>query len=222
MSFLNYREYLHFCLGFTNFTMAIEAWLGLGSGLILVFVASLTLYRLALSPLARIPGPKLAGLTSWYEIYYDIIQPGQYVWKIKDMHKKYGPIVRVAPSEIHIADPTFLDEIYAGASRSRDKYEFQLRTLPVPMSMGAARTHDLHRKRREALNPFFSKKSVVTLQSMVQSKVTQLAEVFEGHRKSGTVANLSNIYYAFANEYVSLLLGRLCTYSKVRQYRYAI
>ena len=180
--------------------MAIEAWLGLCSGLTLVYLASLTLHRLVLSPLAKIPGPRLAGLTSWYEIYYDIIQPGQYVWKIKDMHEKYGPIVRVAPSEIHIADPTFLDEIYAGASRSRYKYEFQLRTLPVPMSMGAARTHDLHRKRREALNPFFSKKSVVNLQSMVQTKVRQLAKVFEEHRKSGTVANLSNIYYAFANE----------------------
>ena len=180
--------------------MAIEGWLGLCSGLILVYVASLTLYRLVLSPHAKIPGPKLAGLTSWYEIYYDIFQPGQYVWKIKDMHEKYGPIVRVAPSEIHIADPTFLDEIYAGASRNREKYEFQLRTLPVPMSMGAARAHDLHRKRREALNPFFSKKNVVALQSTLQIKARQLTEVLEEHRKSGTVANLSNIYYAFANE----------------------
>ena len=48
------------------------------------------IYRLFLSPLAKIPGPKLAALTSWYEFYYDVVQPGQYVFKIKDMHKKYG------------------------------------------------------------------------------------------------------------------------------------
>ena len=76
---------------------------------------------------------------------------------------------------------------------------------PVPVSMGAARTHDLHRKRREALNPFFSKNSVVNLQPMVQTKVGQLAEVFEKHRKSATVVNLSSVYYAFANEQVTLL-----------------
>lgn len=48
------------------------------------------IYRLFLSPLARIPGPKLAALTSWYEFYYDVIKPGKYVWKIKDLHEEYG------------------------------------------------------------------------------------------------------------------------------------
>ena len=48
------------------------------------------IYRLLLSPLAAIPGPKLAAVTSWYEFYYDVIQPGQYVFKIKELHEKYG------------------------------------------------------------------------------------------------------------------------------------
>lgn len=48
------------------------------------------LYRLFLSPLADFPGPKLAALTSWYECYYDVIKPGQYVWKIQELHKHYG------------------------------------------------------------------------------------------------------------------------------------
>ena len=47
-------------------------------------------YRLFLSPLAAIPGPKLAALTSWFELYYDVVLPGQYVFKIKEMHKQYG------------------------------------------------------------------------------------------------------------------------------------
>ncbi len=47
-------------------------------------------YRLFLSPLATIPGPRLAALTSWYEIYYDMVEPGKYVWKIKRLHEEYG------------------------------------------------------------------------------------------------------------------------------------
>ena len=54
------------------------------------WVAYTITYRLFLSPLANIPGPRLAALTSWYEIYYDIIKPGQYVWKIKELHESYG------------------------------------------------------------------------------------------------------------------------------------
>jgi len=46
--------------------------------------------RLYLHPLAHIPGPKLAALTWWYEFYYDVIQQGRYVFKIQELHKKYG------------------------------------------------------------------------------------------------------------------------------------
>ena len=46
--------------------------------------------RLYLHPLTHIPGPKLAALTWWYEFYYDVIQQGRYVFKIQELHKKYG------------------------------------------------------------------------------------------------------------------------------------
>ena len=55
------------------------------------------IYRLFLSPLASIPGPRLAALTSWYEFYYDVIKPGQYVFKIKDLHEEYGNDVSHKP-----------------------------------------------------------------------------------------------------------------------------
>ena len=56
----------------------------------LTWVLCIALYRLFLSPIANIPGPTLAALTSWYECYYDVIKPGQYVWKIKELHAQYG------------------------------------------------------------------------------------------------------------------------------------
>ena len=46
--------------------------------------------RLFFTNLAHIPGPRLAALTSWYEFYYDVVKPGQYVWKIKELHAEYG------------------------------------------------------------------------------------------------------------------------------------
>lgn len=46
-------------------------------------------YRLLVHPLARIPGPKLAALTNWYEFYYDAIQLGRYIFKIQELHERY-------------------------------------------------------------------------------------------------------------------------------------
>ena len=73
------------------------------------------------------------------------------------------------------------------------------------MSMGGSIKHDLHRKRREALNPFFSKKSVVGLESMIGQKVKQLCRLIEEHSRQQTPVNLSDVYFAFANEFVESL-----------------
>ena len=61
-----------------------------------VSVASLVFYRIFFHPLARFPGPKLAAITRYYEAYYDIVQNGQYTFKIAEMHKKYGTVLHYA------------------------------------------------------------------------------------------------------------------------------
>ena len=60
------------------------------STLLLAYTIYALMSRIFLSPLRDIPGPKLAALTSWYEFYFDVIQQGRYVWKIKDLHSQYG------------------------------------------------------------------------------------------------------------------------------------
>ncbi|CRG87070.1 Trichodiene oxygenase [Talaromyces islandicus] len=71
-----------------------------------------SVYRVFLSPIAHIPGPKLAAVTRWYEAYYEIVRGGQYSFHIDKLHDIYGPIIRVAPDEVHVRDATFYDELY--------------------------------------------------------------------------------------------------------------
>lgn len=72
---------------------------GTSDGVMIVVTSSLAtailvivtvLHRLYWSSLAKVPGPKLAAITSWYEIYYDVFKEGTYIWKIKEMHEQYG------------------------------------------------------------------------------------------------------------------------------------
>ena len=69
------------------------------------------------------------------------------------------------------------------------------------MAIGTTIKNDLHRKRREALNPFFNKKSVMGLESVIGQKVKQLCRLMEDHSKQQTPVNLSDVYFAFAYDW---------------------
>lgn len=64
--------------------------IGIAVETLIGYIITLAIYRLYFSPLARFPGPKLAGLTLWYEFYHDVVRGGQYVFKIDELHKQYG------------------------------------------------------------------------------------------------------------------------------------
>ena len=58
--------------------------------LVAISAITLVLYRLCLSPLAGIPGPKIAAATGWYEFYFDCWLAGKYIFEIERMHSIYG------------------------------------------------------------------------------------------------------------------------------------
>lgn len=86
------------------------------------------------------------------------------------MLTKAGPIVRIAPDEVHINDPDFYDELYTTAARPRDKPSFYYWRIGKGSMFGAL-DHRHHRLRRGVLNPFFSKSSILKVEGLIQRKV---------------------------------------------------
>ncbi|GAM34873.1 hypothetical protein TCE0_015f02743 [Talaromyces pinophilus] len=143
-----------------------------------------------------------------YEFYHDVIRRGQYTFHIREMHKKYGPILRISPYELHITDPSFIHEIYAVSNRRRDRWEWSTRPGGFNGSVGGTNPHELHRKRRAALNPFFSKASIRKLQHEIDEKAVQLVQrlrnekerVFKVNHAYAALTNDIIMRYAFARE----------------------
>lgn len=112
-----------------------------------------------------------------------------------------GPVVRIGPNDVSISDPEFIDAIYApGPGHKRDKAYEKIKALGVDSSVGASIAHDLHRRRREALSPFFSYQRIKRLDQELTNKATQMESIFASARESGEVLNLSDVYFALANE----------------------
>ncbi|KAI1259841.1 cytochrome P450 [Xylariaceae sp. FL1019] len=168
------------------------------------YIIAIAIYRLFLSPLSKIPGPKLAALTYLYEFYWDGWQPGQLLFKTKELHEKYGPIVRTGPYTVHINDISYYDNIYAGggSKHPRDKVHHVL----TAKSMFNTFESGLHRKRRAAISSPFSKQSIRS----IEPAIWEIAQDYAGRlaRLAGTgeVVDLKGLYNSLTQE----VIGRYC------------
>lgn len=149
----------------------------------IVYILCKIVYRLYFSPLAKIPGPRLAAITIYYEAYYNIIKGGQFLFKIQDLHRIHGPIIRIGPNELHINDPDFYDQIYSNNGRWNKDQTFASQFDNRDSAFGTV-PHELHRIRRRAFQGFFSKQKIVSLEPLIQSIIDKLCVRFDEYKAS--------------------------------------
>ena len=123
------------------------------------------LYRLCLSPISSFPGPRLVGVTYWYEFYYEVFRKhGQFIFHIRNLHSKYGPVVRINLYELHISTPEFYETLYS-SSKKRNKWYWFVKMFGMDNSGFATVDHCT-----AALNPYFSTASVRLLQPAIEER----------------------------------------------------
>ncbi|KAI1261742.1 cytochrome P450 [Xylariaceae sp. FL1019] len=155
------------------------SWLGACATFSIAWLLTLTIYRLRFGPLAHFPGSRLAGITRYVEAYYDVFCDGQYTHKIAQQHNKYGKIVRISPYELHINDPSFFNTLYCREGRW-NKYDWAYDAHGTPLSTLSAIDHDVHKRRRTAISPFFSKYRIAAQQDTVKTLAFRLCQRLEG------------------------------------------
>jgi hypothetical protein len=72
----------------------------------------------------------------------------------------------------------------------RDKYDYQLRSFRFPGGVGTTANYGLHKIRREALMPFFSRRNIFHLERVITEKVEQLQQLIATHAANKTPVNL--------------------------------
>ncbi|KAH9905881.1 putative cytochrome P450 [Xylariomycetidae sp. FL2044] len=176
-------------------------------GLWLFYRVFLAIYNISpLHPLSHVPGPKLASATYLYEAWYDLIQGGRYTTRIKEMHETYGPLVRINPDEVHCNDLAFVDEIYAGGGRRRDKSRHFVNFVSFPINMGMHPTvdHDVHRMRRGAVNRFFSRAQITKLEDVIKELIDQLCDkMLRLGLRDGAPFDVTSAYSCFMTDLIS-------------------
>ncbi|KAL3290694.1 cytochrome P450 [Colletotrichum asianum] len=171
-------------------------------GAILVYAVFLSLHRLLASPIAQVPGPKLAAISGWIETYYDVFMGGKFIFKLEEWHKQYGPIIRIGPNEVHIADPEYYDELYSTKSR-HDKIQAWKYRFGLPNCVNDTIPHHVHRRRRMAIGPFFSRQNVLDFSPFIQECVDRLCgRMFEEFASQQKPLCLDSAYASLTSEII--------------------
>jgi cytochrome P450 len=142
---------------------------------LLIWLTGLIVSRLLFHPLRKFPGDKLAALTGWYREYYDLAKDGDWVEQLGRLHRKYGPVVRVAPNELHFSDPKVFRDIYTSGSKLTKDPAFY-HSFDGDESSFTLTDPNLAKIRRKVLEPLFSRRAVLKLEVVVQEKVDTLVD----------------------------------------------
>lgn len=113
-----------------------------------------------------------------------------------------GPIIRISPSELHINDPDYYDSLYNREGKW-DKNPFYTDSFGNSVSGFGTVNHDLHRMRRAAINPFFSKQKVTALQPVIQGLADKLCAKFEKCRGTDEVIPFECAFDAFTMDVIT-------------------
>lgn len=140
------------------------------------------IYTLYLSPLAHIPGPKLAAIHPMFgfrlsEMPFEALQA---------IHSEYGPTVRVGPNEVSVMSAKAIPKIYGAEAGLQKAPLYDMFSSPgVNGPMFAMRDEAVHKPRRRLLNPAYSRSSMLVLRPWVFDQCKMLCDHMARAASSG-------------------------------------
>lgn len=140
---------------------------------------SILVYRLVLPihPLHHIPGPLSAKSTQLCQFYS--LFKGRPRVDQRRLHERYGPVIRIGPNEVSMADTSSLSTIFGGKSWQKGKgYSFTASggAATAGTALSAIRDHKEHTARRKVWDRAFAIASLKGYQPFIELRVQQLCD----------------------------------------------
>ncbi|TAQ87043.1 hypothetical protein B7494_g4639 [Chlorociboria aeruginascens] len=164
------------------------------------------IHRLYFSPLAGIPGPKLAAASRLYEFWYQGVHQTKFPPQIKRLHQKYGPIVRISPFEISLNDSNFnIDFFMSDKKLDKDPWYY---FFGFKNAIFVLLDKEKHKFRHANLASHFRGKYWTDNFPMITSEIASMISKFETSAIEHSTLNLSKAYRKTGNELLrNFLLG---------------
>ncbi|KAF2168238.1 hypothetical protein M409DRAFT_65711 [Zasmidium cellare ATCC 36951] len=145
-------------------------------------------YNAFLHPVAKFPGPPYVW-TDWYQCYNDVYLSRNWTDVLKELHEKYGDVVRVGANELHFSRPSVYNEIYS-PSRRWDKDATLYRVFNQDESSFGFPTYREAKARKDILAPLFSHRATCEMQGVVKNHLDRLCTALRKRHAAGQSSDM--------------------------------
>lgn len=118
-------------------------------------------------------------------------------------NRALGPIIRINPREVHVRDSEYYSTIYTAGARKVNKDSATVGAFAVPTSVAATVDHHHHRARRGYLNPYFSKRSINSMEPMMHERIGKLCDRLDTSRQQKEVVTLDSAFSALTADIIT-------------------
>ncbi|KAH4844123.1 hypothetical protein HBI24_216390 [Parastagonospora nodorum] len=161
-----------------------------GIATVIAYAVYTTIYNVYFHPLAKFPGPPIAGVTFYWKGYVECIANRSFCHELIELHKRYGDVVRVGPNELHFSNPQAYHDIYNNKNRW-DKESRLYKSFNEDRSSFGFLTYAEAKLRKDVLNKSFSAAAIESVENLVVEKTRDLCDVFEQRGKG------ADLHFAF-------------------------
>lgn len=144
--------------------------------LLVEWILSNLVYRLAFHPLSKYPGPLFAALSDWYTVYW-IAEGGRHL-EFDKQHKKYGKFVRFGPNRLSINSAQASRDLHNVNSNTfkADAYSSFKRFFGAEMSLTTV-DHKAHAFRRRVNMTAITPTAVKEFEDQVTPHVDEFIDI---------------------------------------------
>ncbi|KAK3352199.1 cytochrome P450 [Lasiosphaeria hispida] len=160
-------------------------------------LAARAAYKRYASPLRKYPGPPLASVSRLWKVIS--VARGQTHLEHIALHRKYGPIVRIAPDEVSVASPEAARTLLSAGKRFFKTPFYGVFPPPENPDIFTEVREDVHATKKRVANVPYSMAAMQQLSPFINDAIELLAKKIEEHiGRGGGVFDLGNYLHYFA------------------------
>lgn len=166
-------------------------------------IVTRALYRKYASPLRHYPGPWLASCSRLWKVL-STASMHTHLDHI-ELHKKYGPVVRIAPDELSLASPEAARTLLAAGKRFYKTSFYGVFPPPENPDIFTEVREDVHAQKKKVANVPYSMAAMQQLSPFIDDTIEFLMKKMDGMAKSSSssggtrpVVDLGNWLHWFA------------------------